>query len=164
MRAAAHSKTLRYDRQDGRYEALFEEAYADAVIDFYEGIDQYDPSLSAVRSSIVRFTRINIFTAYRAEQRLLQRNITAARLEGLSENPEAAFIQKDLYSKALQILSKLGDSCKTMLLMWFDKFSYEDIAKALQRPSADAAKQATYACRDKLNKLVSERPDFLQSF
>lgn len=164
FRTAAHAKTSGYNHGNGTYEALFEEAYADAVIDFYERIEQYDPALSAIGLSIVRFTRINFYTAYRAEQRLIQRNKNASDLNRISENPESVYAEKDRYQKALEILTRLGETCKTTLLLWFDKFSFEEIARALNRPSADAAKQATYGCRDKLNKFISDHPDFLETF
>jgi RNA polymerase sigma factor (sigma-70 family) len=164
LRAAAHAKTRRYDRRDGRYAAIFEEAFADAIIDFYEGIDQYDPEKSAIRSTIVRFTRINFYTTYRTEQRLEQRNKNAVAFTGIMQNPDTAFVEKDRYSKALEVLAQIGESCKTLLLMWYEHFSFDEMARSLGRPSPDAAKQATYKCREKLNNFLAAHPDIIQRF
>lgn len=164
LRAAVHAKTRRYDRGDDRYDVIFEEAFADAIIDFYEDIEQYDPGQSAIRSTIVRFARINFYTAYRAEQRLDERHRKAAEQEATKENPENAFIERDLYDRAMGILAHLGESCKTLLLMWYEKFSFDEIARALGRPSPDSAKQATYKCREKLNDFLAARPDITRHF
>ena len=164
LRAAVHAKTRLYDRKDGRYDAIFEEAFADAIIDFYEGVEQYDPGKSAIRSTIVRFARINFYTAYRGEQRLEARHRKANENAAANENPENAFVEKDRYARALEILSHLGETCKTLLLMWYENFSFDEVARSLGRPSPDAAKQATYKCREKLNNFLVARPDITQNF
>lgn len=164
LRASVHAQTRRYDRGDGRYDAIFEEAFADAIIDFYENIEQYDPAKSAIRSTIVRFARVNFYTAYRTEQRFGRRNQNAAASYAGTENPETVYADKDLYVKALEILAQLGESCKTLLLMWYEHFSFEEMARSLGRPSPDAAKQATYKCREKLNNFLAARSDIIQKF
>ena len=164
LRAAVHAKTRRYDRGDDRYDVIFEEAFADAIIDFYEDIEQYDPGQSAIRSTIVRFARINFYTAYRTEQRLDERHRKAAEQAAAKENPENAFIERDLYDQAMGILAHLGETCKALLLMWYEIFSFDEMARALGRPSPDAAKQATYKCREKLNDFLAARPDITRHF
>jgi len=123
----------------------------------------YNPEKSAVATYIVSIAKKKFFTQQRSEKRLAARHDRSAEAEALERttNPEEQF---DIEHRRLfvhKLLDRIGEKCRTLLLLKAQGYQMDEIAEKMQYKSADSAKAAHYECRKKLND-VSQRPEVLQ--
>ena len=70
------------------------------------------------------------------------------------ESPEYLLLSDERREILDQVLSKLGDRCKKVLLMWAGGYSMEEIAAALDLSSEAMARKTKYRCKNQLMELL----------
>jgi RNA polymerase sigma factor (sigma-70 family) len=72
------------------------------------------------------------------------------------ESPENILLQDERREVLDQVLSRLGDRCKKVLLMWAGGYSMEEIAETLGLSSEAMARKTKYKCKNQLMELMND--------
>jgi RNA polymerase sigma factor (sigma-70 family) len=70
------------------------------------------------------------------------------------ESPEYLLLNDERREILDQVLSRLGDRCKKILLMWAGGYSMEEIAATLDLSSEAMARKTKYKCKNQLMELL----------
>jgi RNA polymerase sigma factor (sigma-70 family) len=71
------------------------------------------------------------------------------------ESPEQVLLHEERREVLDQVLSKLGERCKKVLLMWAGGYSMEEIAETLELSSEAMARKTKYKCKNQLMELMN---------
>ncbi len=75
------------------------------------------------------------------------------------QTPEYLLLNAEKRDLLDSVLSKLGDRCKKVLLMWAGGYSMEEIAEKLELSSEAMARKIKYKCKNQLMELL-DNTDF----
>ncbi len=70
------------------------------------------------------------------------------------DTPEHLFITNELKAKLNQALELLGEKCKTLLKMWSQNYSSEEISKHLEMPTPGAVRKQKFYCKERLAEII----------
>ncbi len=124
--------------------------------------DKYksEGSIAAYLYSICKFTWNNKW----------RKNIKTELVEDFSqETPEESnsvhvhLINEETKLNLEKLLSKLDDSCRSILKMWQLSYSMQEIAEAQNLSSPQMAKKYRYRCMKKLMKVLDDNPELLNA-
>jgi RNA polymerase sigma factor (sigma-70 family) len=76
------------------------------------------------------------------------------------ESVEARAIEDEKRELIDNILTKIGERCKTLLKLYKLSFSMEEIAQKMGLSSSEMAKKNAYECRKKFKDFVVENPSY----
>lgn len=72
-------------------------------------------------------------------------------------SPLDALMENDLSRAIASALNRLGDPCKTLLLLFYwEECSMEEIARRLKFANTDTAKSKKYQCKKALEKILTD--------
>jgi RNA polymerase sigma factor (sigma-70 family) len=94
-----------------------------------------------------------------------QRHISFETIEYTLEdeqNVETELANQELSSWLDEILKNIGEPCRTVLMMYMERYSNAEIAQKLGLSSTNAAKTKCYECRQKLQKYLEKHPKWLK--
>lgn len=143
-------------KQNGTEEEA-EEVYQEGMIAFYENVTQGKfkgkSSLTSYLFSICKFTW---HSKFKQRLRKTEREIS---WEGMDPG-EASFLgklmEKDEYENALNLLEKLGESCKNLLVyVHYFNYSMKEIAQMMGYKSDQIARNKHYRCNKSLEGMLA---------
>lgn len=70
------------------------------------------------------------------------------------ESPEYVLLNEEKRLALDRVLSKLGERCKKVLMMWAGGYSMDEIATALDLSSEAMARKTKYKCKNQLMELL----------
>ena len=76
------------------------------------------------------------------------------------ESVEARVIEDERRNVIDEILTKIGDRCKTILKLYKLSYSMDEIAEKLGLSSPELAKKNAYECRKKFKDFVENKPEY----
>ena len=74
--------------------------------------------------------------------------------DATTESPETHLLNKEKIEILDGLLSKLGERCKSVLLMWANGYSMREITAKLDFSSEVMARKTKFKCKEKLVKIV----------
>ncbi len=140
----------------GCSETNAKDLYIDAILNFVKMCYKPDFAVSNVPNYIVGIGR-NLFfkTVTKKKQTTqLEEDISMAD-EG---TPEIALIRQERKDALRQLLSKLDDTCREVLLLWSQKVKMRGIAQQMKYKSEGMARKKKHQCLQRLYKIVAENP------
>ena len=72
-----------------------------------------------------------------------------------TESPETQLMSKEKIEILDDLLTQLGERCKSVLLMWANGYSMKEIKTKLEFTSEVMARKTKFKCKEKLVKLVA---------
>ncbi|GLR17963.1 RNA polymerase sigma factor [Portibacter lacus] len=80
------------------------------------------------------------------------------------QNPELIFIEKELATKLNHILSLLTKKCQTVLKLWSNDVSYEEIGKELEIEKTASLRKLKYDCQQKLKEALLQNTSLIPNY
>ena len=77
--------------------------------------------------------------------------------------PEITLFAEEKKDMLRDILNLLDDSCRSILTLWKQSYSMQEIAEKLNLSSAQLAKKYKYRCIKKLMKVLENKPQLLKA-
>lgn len=138
------------------------DVFQDAVIDFYENVQEGkfrgQSTISSYLYSIARFKWLNRLKRRKTETRI----IDTQQHEIFEESFEMNYIEKENESQVFEIFEQLGTSCKELLIYtMYYSYSMADVISKLKFNSEQVARNQKYRCLKKLKEKLKQQPDLL---
>ena len=70
------------------------------------------------------------------------------------DSPENQLISEERRTMLNQLLSRLGERCKRVLILWASGYSMREIAEKLELSSEAMARKTKYKCKSQLMEMV----------
>ncbi len=135
--------------------------FQDAVLTFYKQVKlgkyKYETEIDGY---IYTISRNAWYNRLKIKNRLTDIEETYFKNEDSSENPESDYFDKEKSSQLYKLLDELGDRCKELLInTFYNGLSMKEICKVMGFSNENAAKTKNYKCKQRLIKVVNERPE-----
>ena len=72
------------------------------------------------------------------------------------ESPEKLLMNEEQKDALHELLGRLGERCKRVLLLWAGGYSMEEIAERLELSSEAMARKTKYKCKNQLMEMIDE--------
>lgn len=83
---------------------------------------------------------------------------------GDEENFEKIFAETEQFHQLHTLLSKTGDKCREILLLWANDYSMQEIAMQMGYVGEGMARKKKYNCLKKLVTMIQDNPHFLKEY
>jgi RNA polymerase sigma factor (sigma-70 family) len=77
------------------------------------------------------------------------------------QNAETELANQELNEQLDKVLKNIGEPCRTVLMLYMERYTNAEIAQKLDLSSPNAAKTKCYECRQKLGKYLEKHPKWL---
>lgn len=115
-----------------------------------------DGNLSGYLYSICRYLWLNKIK----RNKRMEYTEDESRLDQVQyENPESLSLDDEKKEVINDLLSRLGEKCKSILQLWKLSYSMEEIAEKVGLDNAGIARRQRYNCYQKLLKIVDQESD-----
>lgn len=137
------------------------DAYSDSVLAAIESISDEtfkgDSSLKSYLYRIFHNKCVDIFRRNSTNKNIVSRaqsiDEELFRLSDMSRSILQTMIEKTDWKLLKERMTRLGDDCRKMLLLWAESYSDREIAVEMQYKTANVAKTSRLRCLEKLRQL-----------
>lgn len=133
-----------------------EDLLQEAVVILWEKVRRGQFEVRSKLSTFVYATVKNLWLRRLAHMRReIPTDINPGDAESMDPSPLDEVIESEEASRVREALERLGDPCKTLLLLFYwEELTMEEIAIRLGLANADTAKSKKYQCKKALERLL----------